>query len=249
MDLEFFYNQMTRILWPMSISGKLTILVAIGLSMRMPFRFREQIISALFALQFLIIAYATFFLSSSARVIDKDEANNLYVVIVAAATLMSAIAMAISAWQPEGRWNLKADNELFRWVGWAFMLLGFFYPFFSRSIIVGFFFSPVSVIPHPTILIMSGMLIAGFPNVARLPIAAAIMSSIMIGGLDMYAGLNTYFPLFASAIILSGLLIHSSIKSGGILEDDTPDVDMKIREKKKAIFSQKTKEKKTWKLK
>lgn len=249
MDLEYFYKQMTNILWPMSITGKLTLLIALGLSMRLPFRYREQVITAMFAFQFFVLAYASFFLSSSARVIDDDESNNIFVVIVAAGSLMSAIAMTLAAWKPEGRWNLKADFELNRWVGWLFILIGFLYPFFTKTIITGIIFSPVSIIPHPTILILSGMLIAGFPNVARLPIATAIMGCLMIGGLDMYGGLKTYVPLFGAAIYMSGLLIYSSIKSGGFLEDDRPDIDVKMDEEKKAFFKGKTKEKKTWKLK
>lgn len=241
-----FYLFLTSTYWLAGLTGKLTFALILVLILQPAFKNRDRFVLGLFSAQFIMIAYNLF--SEISDRMGKTEANTtLYVLVIL--SFVMALCVGIGAAQPEGSLQAKWRSSGLQWLGAASLLLGFFYPFFCKSTTLIILSGSVSILPHPTLAVLLGVLLLTYPNGPRLPMLAAGVGALALGILDFWLGLQSSLLLAGLGTLLLVLQITGAIRSGGVLEDDRPPVDVEARQKSKIFIQKKADKERTWKLK
>jgi len=169
--------------------------------------------------------------------------------IVSVIGFVAGIAVLISVIKHEGQLNLRPPTAWRKWIGWAFIVWGLYYPVFNDSWVRAIFFSPISVLPQPIMLIGGAVAFLSYPNANRLFAWTMIAGLFVISLLDLLTGVQSSIVPLLLALLLVAEMLRSTIKAGGITADDKPPVDREKAQRIRLKSKEKQDPQRTWKLK
>lgn len=246
MNTAGFYEVLTTTYWIAGLSGKLTFALILVMMLQPAFKKRDELVQALFAAQFLMLAYNLYTEVQSSLPESLNKGTLLALVVL---SFVLALCLGLSAYKSEGSLQLRWRGSGLQWLGLASILAGVLYPLFCKSVLLIIFSSSVSILPHPSLYVLLGALFLVYPNAPRLPMMAASIGAIVLAVIDYRLGISSTLPLAVLGAILATLQVKGAIKSGGVLDDDHPPVDVEKRKKSRAVVSKKADKERTWKLK
>ncbi|MBX3729514.1 MAG: hypothetical protein KF858_10050 [Candidatus Sumerlaeia bacterium] len=222
-----------------------SILAAVVAGNRKP---GQQFLALAFAVQFLLAGWLAVTINTSEEFAGYAARAALPVGIL---SIVLALAMGLTLFYPEGQWRVRHEQGWRTGLGWALIVLGFVYPFHGDGSWRGALWSPVGAIPHPGLLIAGALAWIGMPDTHRLAAWTLALGALAIGAIDIAAGeVRSSWLLVGVGGLLLVDLVRSTLRSGGVVEDDTPRVDRQKRERVQREVQEKTKPQgRTWKLK
>ncbi|MGF1573338.1 MAG: hypothetical protein ACFCU1_09720 [Sumerlaeia bacterium] len=241
-----FYELLTKTYWLAGFSGKLTFLLIFVMLLQPAFKKRDELVLALFGAQFIMLAYNLF---TEVQNSLPETMNKTTLLILVILSFVLALCMVITAIKPEGSLQIRWRGSALQWLGVGAVGFGFFYPLFTQNLVQALFASSVSILPHPTLYVILGVMLLVHPNAPRLAMLSAAVGAIALGVVDYRLGINSTVPLALLGAFLLGLQVFGAIRTGGVLQDDLPPVDVERFKKSRAVVSKKADKERTWKLK
>jgi len=238
-----YYEQVAAIHGMTGLVGKLSAGLAIGALALGAKQARERLVPMILAVHFFLAAWTAAGFAMN-PVYAKVGSATLPVAVICFA--MAAIMGYLTA-KPDGVWTLAHAVAWRRAVAWAVIAWAFYYPVFGRGWTASILYAPMGVLPQPTLLIGGALAWIGLPNTSRLAGWALTGGLVALAVIDLAAGVQSSWLLLVLGLVLGGELVRSVMKSGGMFEDDVPDVE-KERFKRERV-TEETKPGKVWKLK
>lgn len=245
--LQAYYQRIAVVHGLTGFFAKITlgaIVAAVAMGNRRP---GYQLLNTVLGIQFLIVGYLAIAQIAPA---SGDAGFGAAVVPIGVLGVGLAIVFGLAVLKPEGQWLTARQPSWRQVIGWALIAWGFYYPIFSRGWIGPVFFSPTGALPQPLLLIACSLAWLSMPDTNRLVSWAAGVAALVVGAIDVFAaGVQSSWLLILLAGLLGWELLGSTIRSGGIFEEDVPQTDKAQKEKKKEEIRQKSAPGREWKLK
>lgn len=227
-DIVTYYNYTLGMHPYTGLVAKVCLLCALILVAQGNRKPGHQLLAAVFAFQFLSVGYLAL--------------GGAGALAVAAGSLVGACCAGFVALRPEGAWRILPATGWQRWAALAGYLWAFWYPVWSRhggmeGALRSIFFSPMAVLPGPTIVAGLTLALASWPNTPRLFAWGMVSSAVIIGGAELFAGAHSSLVPLAAAGGLASLLLRAGVAAGP-LEDERPPVDEAARERELARLRQ-----------
>lgn len=254
MDLTVatFYSHIALVHGLTGFVGKLALALVVGLIAAGNRKPGEQLLLIVCLLQFLMSGYL------AVSYLGEAGLGSMPVPVASIAFIM-AVVLGIALVKPEGRWTVRHPQPWRVWAGGALLIWALYFPAFNdgwpefaRGWGRAIFLSPVGVLPHSTLLALGALAWLSMPNAPRIVAWASGIGLIALGLHDYFAaGIGWSVVLVALGAALTGDMVHSVVRAGGVLEEDVPPVDKKHTERIRRVTKEKTSQaqQKTWKLK
>jgi hypothetical protein len=169
---------------------------------------------------------------------------------VIAISLVVGLCMLMGAAAPEGTFALERGSGWQSISGWALVVLGFFWPFFSKGIVGVVMSSSLLILPHGILVFVGGILIMSYPNAPRLVLWGVVLGCCSLGSVDLWEGSPiSGWALWGVGVLVGAQPLMRVLTLGGVLEEDRPPVDVQREKAERTGFKKKQDEGKRWKLK
>ncbi|MDX1972512.1 MAG: hypothetical protein SFY68_08285 [Candidatus Sumerlaeia bacterium] len=223
----------------MGLPAKMALLVSLGLLLQEKMQGRMRWVLVLWGAQFITTAWNLF---------GVWEGGPVGPVI--AISFVVGLCLLISASAPEGAFVLQRGFGWQSLVGWTLVVLGFFWPFFSKGIVGVGLSSSLLILPHGVLVFLGGILIMSYPNAPRLVLWGVVLGCCSLGSVDLWGGSTVSGGvLWSAGVVVGAQPLVRVFTLGGVLEEDRPPLDVQRERAERTVFKKKQDEGKRWKLK
>ena len=241
-----YYQQATIVHQFTGLIGKVTLAVVLGAvagGNRTP---GHAILTSVLGVHLLIAAWLGFSIGSDdgiGTMVGRAWLPLSVIAFVCGACLLGSLAA------PEGEWRTRHAHPAVHWLAWGLIVWAFLFPVFRGFGFKSILFSPMGVLPQPTLLVACALVMLSMPHAHRLIAWSAALGAIAMGIVDILAGVQSSWVLILAGLGAMTPLIKSQIAVGSIIEDDIPKVDVIKKARAQREMKEKTSDKKQWKLK